>query len=276
MSLEGILSADLKIHLGPRARWIGERSKWRVWFNSQPITTCPTFALACLQVFLHVQFHSAPPLFQGYSRALTAVPWHRPLGGAVAPPTRSGDAKEAEALPNGAWSWGSAGAGRAGFSLVRLSLPFSCCPVSKPVPPPTPRSPRPTTACFPPPLEVLGFLTRQAKVGPEAEAGGEQERLRPGGSLPLKPLQASSLPGPKERGRAPAAATLRHPLARPSQVRTKGESGLQGQPLGGKGPEPLRGQSTVYINSAAFLLGPWSKKPVIWDSSFDPFHIPST
>lgn len=56
------------------------------------------------------RFHSAPSLLWGHSRALTAVPGHRPLGGAVAPPTQAGGTGwggKAETLPNPAWRGGT-------------------------------------------------------------------------------------------------------------------------------------------------------------------------
>jgi hypothetical protein len=62
--------------------------------------------------FTHAFFRATrvPPcclLFWGHGRALTAIPRHLPLGGAVAPPTRVGGFREPEERPrNPAWRRG--------------------------------------------------------------------------------------------------------------------------------------------------------------------------
>lgn len=102
----------------PPAGWIGERSEWGPWSTQ------------------------LPPLFWGHSRALTAVPRHWPLGGAVAPPTRAGGAREAEAQPpNRALARGVRRRLPSGLFLVRLVLPPPRCSTSRPVPPQPPSSP---------------------------------------------------------------------------------------------------------------------------------------
>lgn len=166
----------------PPAGWIAERSEWGAWSTR------------------------LPPLFWGHSRALTAIPRHWPLGGAVAPPTRAGGAREAEAQPpNRALARGVRRRLPSGLFLVRLVLPPPRCSTSRPVPPQplssTPFHPHPSPG-GPLPLALLGFPTRQAKVGPEAggpEAGGRAEcrdSWGPGDALPFQPNRSSSLPGP--------------------------------------------------------------------------------
>lgn len=178
-------------------------------------------------------FHPARPLLWGHCRALTAVPCHRPLGGAVAPPTRAGGAREAEAQPaDPAWRGGQLAPAERAFPRPPAS-PASAVPAVRPA---RPRPLWPAGACFPPPLAVLGFPTRQAKVGPEAGAGADRRRAwgRAAPSL-FSPFRPRASLDPMDET-VPTAATLGHPAARYSQARTQGMSGPQGQPFEEKGP----------------------------------------
>lgn len=124
---------------------------------------------------------SVPPssqLFRGNGKALTAFPGHRPLGGAVAPPTQAGGAREAEAQPlNKARERGSAAARPAGlpslasFSFFVLSSRLGHFPPSS--------VPRPSVASSPPPLTALAFPPPcQAKGRPSWDMGGAREAGR--------------------------------------------------------------------------------------------------
>lgn len=115
--------------------------------ESLSTTNYPAFAPAFLQT---LPPGCAPPssqLFRGNGKALTAFPGHRPLGGAVAPPTRAGGARETEAQPlSKAQARGSTAARPAGLPSWPLS-PSSCSPhvwaVSRLHPHPDPRLPAP-------------------------------------------------------------------------------------------------------------------------------------
>lgn len=113
-------------------------------------------------------------------------------------------------------------------ALLHVQARPAPAPILTPIPPP----PQPRGPLLP--LALLGFPTRQAKVGPEAggpEAGGRAEcrgSWGPGGALPFQRIRSSSLPGPQGRDRAPAATALSCPATQSSQTRIKAISGMQG------------------------------------------------
>lgn len=142
-------------------------------------------------------FHSAPPLFWDHRNALTAVPCHRPLGGAVAPPTRAGGARKAEAQPpNRAWRGVRRRLPSGLFLVLFLLLP--CCSASRPVPSsaPTP-TPPPALPCLPPSASGVPWLSDLP--GRSGATGGGPAGRRTGWglvALSFQPIQASDLPGP--------------------------------------------------------------------------------
>lgn len=151
---------------------------------------------------------------------------------------------------------------QSGLFLVCSFLPLrGLLPRSGPFSPPT----WPPVARSPSLLTFLRFPTSRARG---RGLGGTREcrpsfSARSGLKSPWTPtIKQSSRPQPRAGPSSPA---------RPG---TKGSSGLQGQHFPAEGPEQLRGQFTVYVNSPAFPPDPWSKK-LIWDSSSGPFHPPA-
>nr|KAF6360160.1 hypothetical protein mMyoMyo1_011113 [Myotis myotis] len=141
-------------------------------------------------------FYSAPPLFWGHTRALTAIPRHRPLGGAVAPLTQDGDTRQAEEQPpKGTWRGVPLRACQAGSFLLASFSHFRAARSFKPVPASTPPHLHPIPiACFPLSLVILGFLTLQTKVGPEMGARTGHRSCWGHMALSFQLIQASGLP----------------------------------------------------------------------------------
>lgn len=148
---------------------------------------------------------SAPPsfqLFRGNGKALTAFPGYRPLGGAVAPPTRAGGAREAEAQPlNKAQARGSVAVRPAGLpSLASFSFLLS----SRLGHFPPSSAPRPSVACSPPPLAALASplpcqAKRRLRLGHGRGAGGwAGEPASEGRGLP-EPCHEMQLSAPESQ-----------------------------------------------------------------------------
>lgn len=178
--------------------------------ESSSSTNCPAFALAFLQA---LPPGSAPPssqLFRGNAKALTAFPGHRPLGGAVAPPTQAGGAREAEAQPlNKARTRWSAAArlaalhSLASFSFFVLSSRLGHFPPSS--------APRPTVACSHSASGCLGFPTALSGQR-QAEAGAWAGRRSLGGSTGLEAPEGWGLPEPRPCKAAQCPQSLSHSL----------------------------------------------------------------
>lgn len=166
-------------------------------------------------------FHSAAPSLWGRSRAVTAVPRHQPLGGAVAPPTRAGSARKAETQPNRARRGGPSAPAERALPSPPLS-PTSALPGYKARrrrrrrPRPCPQLRPPAVAWFPRLWRSLAFRPARPKRGRSRGQGGvrKRERLGPGGVLPLQSIQASRLPGPWDETELPAQPP---PLAAPQE-----------------------------------------------------------
>ena len=178
----------------------------------------------------------APPLFWGHTSPLTAVPRHRTLGGAVAPLTRAGGARQAETRPpNRAWRGGPAPPAERALSCPPLSPTFSLPGVqTRSRPHPHPRPPLPVSLSLS--LPVLGFPTLQAKVGPEAQglAGCWSGWGRVVPSL-CSPSRPQPFQDPKGLYRATAATTLSNPPAGPARPEPKGGQGCRGSLLRKRG-----------------------------------------